>query len=112
MIFYQKIFNVGVRKRLRELEMLQERLQHNHTERKHWVEQMKRFQERLNRYNQEGPKEELAVFDNLAWLPMHLNNMSVIDVVRRVASVEKENSKIHFLADHVVGPAVQHVFLG
>jgi len=111
MIFYQKILNVGVRRYLTELEMLQERLQHNHTERKHWVEQMKRFQERLNRYNQEGPKEELAVFDNLAWLPMHLNNMYVIDVVRRVASVEKENSKIHFLADHVVGPAVQHVFL-
>jgi len=111
MIFYQKIFNVGVRRYLRELEMLQERLQHNDTERKYWVEQMKRFQERFNRYKLEGPKEELAVFDNLAWLPMHLNNMYVIDVVRRVASVEKENSEIHFLADHVVGPAVQHVFL-
>jgi len=52
----------------------------------------------------------LTVFENLDWIPSHLNNIYVFDVVRRVASVEGEKSMIHFLSDHVVGPAVRKVF--
>lgn len=51
-----------------------------------------------------------AVLENLDWIPSHLNNIYVFDVVRRVASVEGEKSMIHFLSDHVVGPAVRKVF--
>merc|ERR1712136_726950 len=35
----------------------------------------------------------------------------VVDVVSRIASVGGESTKIHFLSDHVVGPAVRLVFL-
>ena len=51
-----------------------------------------------------------AVFENLDWIPSHWNNIYVFDVVRRVASVEGNKSMIHFLSDHVVGPAVRKVF--
>merc|ERR1719374_360049 len=47
---------------------------------------------------------------HLQWLPALWCNLYVVDVVSRIASVDGEKTKIHFVSDHVVGPAVRLVF--
>jgi len=53
------------------------------------------------------------VWENLRWLPLWFSNLRVVDIVLRLACTQYEpDTRVHFLQNHVVGPAVRVAFWG
>jgi len=100
----QKVFDIGLDAYLDQLFILNEALSNDDCRR--------RWTEAAQRANEDGHRESRTlVQQNLSWLPHSISNIYVIDIVTRVASTQHlERTKIHFLSDHVVGPAVPIAF--
>jgi len=103
-LFFQWLLGVGAHSYVQDLEKLNLVLEKDTSVKKKWIESMDAAKERV----ETGRVEEVE--KHLQWLPALWCNLYVVDVVSRIASVDGEKTKIHFVSDHVVGPAVRLVF--
>ena len=68
------------------------------------------WESKCETYQQNETFEEVS--DNLSWLPVTVCDVYVVDIVARITSTKEDtdNTKVHFLSDHVVGPGAQAAF--